>query len=307
MKILVTGSSGFVGIYLCHLLQKHGHQLVPISRTNFGTIEPNTDWNSVIQNVEIVIHLAARVHLMQDTATDQLSAYRAANTANTLNLARQAANMGMKRFIFLSSIKVNGEGRNIPYTEQDTPNPTDPYAISKWEAEQGLLKIAAETGMEVVILRPPLVYGEGVKANFKTMMQWVDKGLPLPFGRINNQRSLLYIGNLIDAIRICIDHPKAANQTFLISDGIPLSTSVLLHKLARYLQRPSRLFYLPPPLLLHSLALLGKRQEAKRLLSSLTLSNQLICNTLTWQPPYSTDSGLALTAQAYSSNDKHSG
>ncbi|MDD5394695.1 MAG: SDR family oxidoreductase [Thiothrix sp.] len=296
---LITGASGFVASHLCPKLADKGYTFRPISRTTFGNITPNTDWSSVISGVDCVIHLAARVHLMQDSATDPLAAYRATNTSSTLNLARQAATASVRRFIFLSSIKVNGEGRDTPYTEQDPPAPTDPYAISKWEAEQGLLEIAAKTGMEVVILRPPLIYGAGVKANFLRLMQWVEKGIPLPFGAVANQRSLLYIGNLVDAIRVCIEHPAATNQTFLVCDNEALSTAELIRKMATHFQRKPRLLNIPPAILLPLLTAIGRKQEAERLLGSLLLDNHKICQTLGWQLPFSVDAGLAQTVMAY--------
>ncbi|WP_287601749.1 SDR family oxidoreductase [Thiothrix sp.] len=299
MNILLTGSSGFVASHLCLTLTQHGYTLSPISRSTFGEITPNTDWSSVISGVDCVIHLAARVHLMQDTATNPLAVYRAANTASTLNLAQQAAAADVRRFIFLSSIKVNGEGCDTPYTEQDIPAPTDPYAISKWEAEQGLLEIAAQTGMEVVILRPPLIYGAGVKANFLRLMQWVERGYPLPFGSVTNQRSLLYIGNLVDAILTCINHPAAANQTFLVSDTKALSTAELIRKMAYHFQRHPRLLNIPQNLLMSLLSIIGRKQEAERLLGSLILDNSLIKKTLDWNPPFSVQAGLKETIEAY--------
>lgn len=302
-QVLLTGAPGFIGRNLVRALIYEKYIVHPVSRTNFGEITPITNWSKLLSNdIDTIIHLAARVHLMQDTASDPLSAYRATNTTSTLNLARQAAEADVRRFIFLSSIKVNGEGRDTPYTEQDSPNPSDPYAISKWEAEQGLLEIAAKTGMEVVILRPPLVYGAGVKANFLRLIHWVEKGIPLPFGGIHNQRSLLYIGNLIDALRICIEHPSAANQTFLIADDIPLSIADLIRKIAVYLHKPSRLFNISPQILLPLLTLIGRKQEAERLLGSLLVDNQYICNTLNWKPPFSIDQGLEQTLNAYQSN-----
>jgi UDP-glucose 4-epimerase len=298
-NILLTGASGFVASHLCPTLTQHGYTIRPISRTTFGEITPTTDWSSVISGVDCVIHLAARVHLMQDTATNPLAVYRAANTASTLNLAQQAAAADVRRFIFLSSIKVNGEGCDTPYTEQDIPAPTDPYAISKWEAEQGLLEIAAQTGMEVVILRPPLIYGAGVKANFLRLMQWVERGYPLPFGSVTNQRSLLYIGNLVDAILTCINHPAAANQTFLVSDTKALSTAELIRKMAYHFQRHPRLLNIPHNLLMPLLSIIGRKQEAERLLGSLILDNSLIKKTLDWNPPFSVQAGLKETIEAY--------
>lgn len=303
-KILVTGASGFIGKHLTNKLSKNNYTVITVTRRSFPPISSTTNWFSILsKSIDTIIHLAARVHLMQDNATDPMAAYRETNTASTLNLAQQAADAGVRRFIFISSIKVNGEGLDIPYTEEMHPNPSDAYAVSKWEAEKGLLKIAQKTDMEIVILRPPLVYGDGVKANFLRMLQWINKGIPLPFGAIQNQRSLLYIGNLIDAIQICITHPSAANQTFLIGDSSPLSTSELIKKLAHYSHKPTRLFNIQPSVLRNTLALLGKKQEAKRLLSSLTLDNQHICNTLKWTPPFSTDEGLAQTVNALSSKD----
>lgn len=297
---MVSGANGFVGTQLTQNLAQTNYSVVPVTRQNFGDIASSSDWTQVLSGgVNVVIHLAARVHLMKDNATDPLTAYRTANTASTLNLARQAAAAGVRRFIFLSSIKVNGEGRETPYTELDTPNPTDPYALSKWEAEQGLLDIATQTGMEVVILRPPLIYGAGVKANFLRLMQWVEKGVPLPLGSIHNRRSLLYLGNLVDAIRICIEYPAAANQTFLVCDNTALSTTALIHKLAQQFGQTPNLLNIPPRLLQTLFSLIGRKQEAERLLGSLRLDNSKIRQTLNWQPPFSTDAGLAQTIAAY--------
>ncbi|MBJ6609705.1 MAG: SDR family oxidoreductase [Candidatus Thiothrix moscowensis] len=301
--VLITGVSGFVASHLCPSLHQHGYTTLPITRTTFAEITPTTNWSAPLSSgIDTIIHLAARVHLMQDTATDPLAAYRVANTASTLNLARQAAAAGVRRFIFLSSIKVNGEGRDTPYTEQDAPAPADPYAISKWEAEQGLLEIAAQTGMEVVILRPPLIYGAGVKANFLRLLQWVEKGIPLPFGSIHNQRSLLYLGNLADAIRVCIEHPAAANQTFLVCDNEPLSTAELIHKLAQQFGQTPRLLNIPPRLLQILFSLIGRKQEVDRLTGSLLLDNSKICRMLGWQPPFTVDAGLGHTVAAYRRN-----
>ena len=303
MSILITGATGFVGNALCNALIQRDYIIHPITRSTFGEITPITDWSKALSdNIGTVIHLAARVHLMQDTASDQLAAYRAVNTDSTLNLAQQAAAAGVRRFIFLSSIKVNGEARITPYSEQDTPNPTDPYAISKWEAEQGLREITARTNMEVVVLRPPLIYGTGVSANFLRLIHWVETGIPLPFASIYNQRSLLYLGNLVDAIRTCIYHPAAANQTFLVADNESLSSADLIKKIAYHLKRPCRLFPIPSTILLSLLSLIGRKQEAERLLGSLQIDNSHICKTLGWKPPFSTDQGLAQTLNAYQSN-----
>jgi UDP-glucose 4-epimerase len=221
--------------------------------------------------------------------------YRATNTDATLNLARQAAQAGVRRFVFVSSIKVNGEGRDAPYRETDPPAPQDAYAISKWEAEQGLWRIARETGLEVVVLRPPLVYGPGVKANFRRLLDTVARGWPLPLGAIENRRSLLYLGNFVDAIRVCVEHPAAAGQTFLIDDGQPVSTPELVRAVARAMGRPARLLPVPAGMLEFAGALLGKRAAVARLTGSLWLDSSLIRARLGWTPPYSMAAGMAAT------------
>lgn len=239
-----------------------------------------------------VVHLAARVHMMRDGALDPLALYREINTDATLNLARQAANAQVKRFVFISSIKVNGEGGDAAYREIDVPAPADAYAISKWEAEQGLWRIARETGLEVVILRPPLVYGPGVKANFLQLMQWTRKGWPLPLGAIRNHRSLLYLGNLVDAIRLCVEHPAAAGQTFLLDDGEAVSTPDLIRAVARAMGRTACLLAVPVRMIEFVGALLGKRAAVARLTGSLWVDSSLIRSRLNWTPPYSMEAGL---------------
>ncbi len=224
--------------------------------------------------------------------------YRATNTEATLNLARQAAQAGVKRFVFISSIKVNGEGRDAPYRETDAAAPEDAYAISKWEAEQGLRQIARETGLEVVILRPPLVYGPGVKANFQRLLQMVRRGWPLPLGAIHNRRSLLYLGNFVDAIRLCVEHPAAAGQTFLLDDGEPVSTPELIRAVARAMGRPARLLAVPVGVLEFAGALLGKRAAVARLTGSLWVDSSAIRSRLGWTPPFSMEAGLAATVAA---------
>jgi UDP-glucose 4-epimerase len=236
---------------------------------------------------------------MNDRVQDPLVLYRATNTDATLNLARQAVAAGVKRFVFISSIKVNGEGRELPYSEFDLPSPQDAYAISKWEAEQGLRAIESSTGMQVVILRPPLVYGPGVGANFLRLMRSVERGLPLPFGRVDNRRSLLYLGNFTDAIRVCLDHPAAAGQTFLLSDGEDVSSADLIRRLALAMHRPARLLPLPPSWLRAAGALLGRGAEVDRLLGSLSVDSSKIRRELGWRPPFSMDEGLSQTADYY--------
>lgn len=309
MKVLVTGANGFVGRALCDELLRHGQSvrvtlrqhegrqalLARVEPIVVGTINADTDWKAALIGCEAVVHLAARVHVMDDTAQAPLALYRATNTDATLNLARQAAQAGVKRFVFVSTIKVNGEGRDEAYRESDVPAPEDPYAISKWEAEQGLWRIAEDTGLEVVILRPPLVYGPGVKANFLRLMQWVKKGWPLPLGAVRNRRSLLYLGNFVDAIRLCVEHPAAAGQTFLLDDGEVVSTPQLIRAVARAMGRPARLLAVPVGVLAFAGALLGKRAAVARLAGSLYIDSSAIRSHLGWTPPYSMEAGLEAT------------
>jgi UDP-glucose 4-epimerase len=307
MKVLVTGATGFVGSALCAKLTSSGFAVVPAVRDKtglpheivVGSLDASTDWRANLSGCDAIVHLAARVHVMKDAASDPLTQYRQTNTDATLNLARQAAQVGVKRFVFISSIKVNGEGGDVPYRETDAPAPEDAYAISKWEAEQGLRQIARETGLEVVILRPPLVHGPAVKANFLRLMQMVQRGWPLPLGAIHNQRSLLYLGNLIDAIRVCIEHPAAAGQTFLLDDGQAVSTPQLIRAVADALHRPARLLPVPVALLRLAGWMTGKSTAVARLTGSLYVEGQAIRTRLGWSPPYSMQAGLAATAAAF--------
>lgn len=309
--ILVTGATGFVGGNLCAELAHSGRSVVTVTRhflpdiasniTNFqiSDLAADTEWQQGLQGCEAVVHLAARVHMMRDEAADPLAEFRKINVQGTLNLARQAAEAGTQRFIYISSIKVNGEQTlsGQPFTEQDLPAPLDPYSISKYEAEEGLRKLAQKTGMEVVIIRPPLVYGPGVKANFLSMMRWLHKGVPLPLGAIHNQRSLVALDNLVDLIVTCIDHPSAANQTFLVSDGEDLSTTGLLRRMGLALDRPARLIPVPVFLLTAGAALVGRRDMAQRLCGSLQVDISKAQTLLGWKPPISVDEGLRRTAQ----------
>jgi len=312
-QIMVTGGSGFVGRTLLERLHQDGYGLIAPSRTPLaqapaGVVNPlvaglavDVDWSASLEGAAVVIHSAARVHVMNDTAADPLVEFRKANVDGTLSLARQAAAAGVQRFIFISSIKVNGEGTELgyPYRADDTPAPQDPYGVSKMEAEQGLRALASETGMEVVIIRPVLVYGPGVKANFRSMMSWLRKGIPLPLGATGNKRSLVAVDNLVDLIATCIDHPAAANQTFLVSDGEDLSTTQLLQRMGSALGRPARLLPVPASLLEAGAAMLGRRAIAQRLCGSLQVD---ICKTrerLAWAPPVSVDDALRKTARAF--------
>lgn len=307
MRVLVTGATGFVGGALIAALFEYGYAVRSAARRHSSNLPgevlvrelaPNTDWAIALQNVGVVIHLAARVHVMNDTSADPLAEFRRTNVAGTLTLARQAAAAGVKRFIFISSIKVNGEGTRYgePFTAEDLPQPVDSYGISKHEAEEQLRRLAAETGMEVVIIRPPLVYGPGVKANFLSMMRWLYKGIPLPLGAINNRRSLVALDNLVDLIVTCIDHPAAANQTFLAGDGEDLSTTELLRRMGAALGRPARLIPVPPALLSAGATMLGKRAVAQRLLGSLQVDISKTRALLGWTPPVSVDEALRKTA-----------
>jgi UDP-glucose 4-epimerase len=306
MKVLITGAAGFVGRALCGQLAAAGHAVMPTVRCRagipnevvVGDIGRSTDWRMALEGCNAVVHLAARVHMMRDDAQDSVALYREINTEATLNLALQAADAGVKRFVFISTIKVNGEGRDAAYRETDVPAPLDAYAISKREAEQGLQRIARETGLEVVILRPPLVYGPGVKANFLRLMQIIQRGWPLPLGAIRNRRSLLYLGNFVDAIQVCIEHPDAAGQTFLLDDGEPVSTPDLIRALARAMGRPARLPAVPVGVLELAGALLGKRAAVARLAGSLYVDNSLIRSRLGWTPPFTMEAGLAATVAA---------
>jgi len=259
-----------------------------------ATRADSADWGKVLFGITTVVHLAARVHVMHDTEADPLMAFRVVNVEGTLNLTRQAAAAGVKRFVFISSVKVNGEltqsGR--AFTEADSPDPQDAYGLSKHEAEQGLRQLAVDTGMEVVIIRPPLVYGPGVKANFAALMRAVQRGWPLPLGAVPNQRSLVALSNLVDFIVTCIAHPQAANQTFLVSDGQDLSTTELVRGMARAAGVPARLLPVPVWALQAGATLLGKGGAVQRLCGNLQVDISKARQLLGWVPPISIDEGL---------------
>jgi nucleoside-diphosphate-sugar epimerase len=311
MITLVTGANGFVGTALCKRLRRDAVPVrVAIRVLNadidaaeniaIGSISLLTDWSSVLINVNQVVHLAARVHVMHEKSVDPIAEFRRVNVDATVNLAKQAASVGVKRFIYLSSIKVNGEFTEDghPFTADDVPAPEDPYGISKFEAEEALRQIANETGMEVVIIRPPLVYGPGVKANFGSMMHWLRRGIPLPLGALTkNKRSMVALGNLVDLITACLNHPAAANQTFLVSDGEDLSTADLLQRTATALGVNVRLFYGPPALLKLLAKLLGKEAVYQRLCGSLQIDMTKTQQLLNWRPPLSVQKGLSLAAR----------
>jgi nucleoside-diphosphate-sugar epimerase len=315
MRYLITGANGFVGNALCANLVLHKKSVTAAVRNSsvfidnvnvvsVGNISETTSWLTALQNIDVVIHLAARVHIMQDTAADPLTEFRQVNTLGTEHLARSAAACGVKRLVYVSSIKVSGEGTRgeNKFIETDSATLQNPYAISKYEAEQALYRVANETGLEVVIVRPPLVYGPGVKGNFAQMLGVVFRGIPLPFASVNNRRSLIYVENLVDALIRCATHSAAAGQTYLVSDGEDISTPDLLRQLAREMAIPSRLFPCAPMWLRLAGKLSGKSLQIDRLLGSLRIDSDKIRTELNWKPPYSLPQGLQMTAQWYKNN-----
>ncbi|WP_298718268.1 SDR family oxidoreductase [uncultured Oceanisphaera sp.] len=302
-NILVTGATGFVGQALLGQLLENGEYKVTAAlraASGFdrcaanvvGDITNATDWSTALTNQQVVIHVAARAHIVKDEVANPLAEYRRVNVDGTLNLASQAAASSVKRFIFISSIGVNGNLNTRPFTENDESNPADPYAQSKWEAEQGLWEIQRETEIEIIIIRPPLVYGPNAPGNFGSLMRWVEKGLPLPLGAIHNRRSLVALDNLVDLIISCIDHPAAANQVFLAGDGEDVSTSELLRGVAQAAGKPCRLLPVPAGLLQLGATMLGKKAMAQRLLGSLQVDISKARNVLGWTPPLSVEQGL---------------
>jgi nucleoside-diphosphate-sugar epimerase len=311
--ILLTGANGFVGQHLGVYLLKQGYDVVaavrqPNTSINFtparlvavGDIDATTDWSTALNGVEVVIHLAARVHVMQEQAEDPLATFRQVNTLGTLRLAQQAAEHGVKRFVYLSSIKVNGESTSAtPFSEQNIMTPEDPYARSKWEAEQQLLELAAQTGLEVSIIRPPLVYGAGVGGNFQRLLSLVARGWPLPLASIHNRRSLVGVQNLCSLLEVCVHHPAAANEVFLVSDGEDISTPELIRMLAVAMGKPCRLWPFATAMLAMASQLFGQRDAWQRLAGSLQVDISKARQQLGWEPPFSLEQGLAETVAWY--------
>lgn len=319
MKVLITGANGFIG-------QALGRRLLEEDHSVYGAIRPDRrlppgvevrpaaplsaagDWRQALAGCEAVVHLAARVHIMHDTATDPLAEFRAANVAGTLRLAEQAAEAGLRHLVFLSSIKANGEETSATPFGPDNAAPMDPYGISKLEAEQGLVAIASRTGLAVTVLRPPLVYGPGVKGNFRSLIRLVERGVPLPLGAIHNRRSLIGLDNLADAIRACLDHPPAAGQcrVFTLADGETVSSPELVRRIARALGRPARL--LPVPVRLMRLAgrLTGKVAAVQRLTASLEVDSGAIAAMIGWSAPVTLDEGLDATARWWRNKETRS-
>jgi nucleoside-diphosphate-sugar epimerase len=316
VTILVSGANGFIGRALVSALVFHGVSVRGGVRAAcrsshafpcvaLGDISASTDWSLALVGVDCVIHLAARVHVMHETESDALAAYRSMSVDGTRRLAEQAAAAGVRRLVYLSSIKVNGErthrspqgpaprdGDIAGFTHINPPAPEDPYGISKWEAEQALWEVSLKTGLEVIVVRPPLVYGPGVKGNFLRLLRWVARGAPFPLGAVHNQRSLVGLDNLVDLLIRCVDHPAAAGQTFLVSDGQDLSTPELVRLLARAMDKTPRLIPVPVPLLRLAGRMIGKGGEVDRMVGSLQINSSFTRETLNWTPPVSVEVGM---------------
>ncbi len=314
MRLLITGASGFIGREVlkktsmkstwrvrCAVRSPLSDTLSIVEQTAVGDLSPEMDWTEALKDMDVVVHLAARVHVMKDASKNPLSEFRRVNVDGTLRLARQAAGAGIKRFIFLSSIKVNGEATipAHPFTAESLEAPIDAYGLSKLEAEMGLKRIGSETGMQITIIRPPLVYGPGVKANFYSMMNWLSLGLPLPLGAIPNRRSLVALDNLVDLIMTCLDHPRAANQVFLVSDGEDLSTTDLLRRTAAALGRTARLIPVPISAVRMAARLTGRANFARRLCDSLQIDISKTEKLLAWRPSVRVDEALKKTAAKF--------
>jgi nucleoside-diphosphate-sugar epimerase len=304
--ILVTGATGFIGTALCNHLIRGGNQVIGITRKEISSgrtvivkdIAEFDGWRGTLRGVNAVVHLAGRAHILKDRAVDPLEKFRRVNTRATITLAENAALVGVKRFVFISSIGVNGNVTDDrPFSVVDAPQPPSPFARSKYEAELALHEISRTTGMEVVIIRPPLVYGPNAPGNFQSMMHWLASNVPLPLGAVTkNRRSFVSLDNLVDLIAVCIDHSLAANQTFLVSDGEDLSTTDLLRRLSRALRKKAVLLPIPPSLLRLLAKAIGKGDVAQRLLDDLRVDIQHTCDTLGWRPPLSVEAGLAKAA-----------
>ncbi len=312
MKFLVTGANGFVGKLLCKELLRQGQSVRAAVRSGnslientevivVGAIDNETNWADALRAVDVVIHLAARVHVMRESATDPLAEFLKVNLHGTSNLARQAACFGVRRLVYVSSIKVNGEQTSATqsFTELDEPSPQDFYSISKWQAEQALWRIAQETDLEIVVVRPSLVYGPGVKGNFAQMLAVIAKHIPLPFASVHNRRSLIYLGNLADALIACSTHPVAAGQTYLVCDGEDVSTPDLLRQLGDAMRCPAHILPFPPSWLRMLGKIFDKSDQVERLLGSLQVDSDKIRRDLNWVPPYTLQQGLQATAELH--------
>ncbi len=306
MKILVTGANGFVGSNLCSMLQQHGHEVVHAVRQSdtagdfcVGELDGNTDWSEALQGVDAVVHTAARVHVLHEKVADPDREFRTINVEATTHLAHEAIKAGVKRLVFLSTIGVLGNYSDEPFTEAADPNPSNAYSSSKWQAENRLRKIATDTGLEVVIIRPPLVYGPGVKANFYRLMHNVYKCRYLPFGRVKNKRDFVSVTNLCDLIDCCLSHPQAANETFLVADGEAVSTPHLVKKLAKHMHKPTKLLYIPIRWLSRIAVCVGKERLYDSVCRSLRIDTSKAHQLLGWSPPQRMDEGLEQTVHWY--------
>jgi nucleoside-diphosphate-sugar epimerase len=314
-RILVTGANGFIGSHLCPFLTDKGYEVIVAVRAGGGPhaglgqvvhvsdVGPDTDWSEALKDVSAIVHLAGRAHRMNESPEEASRLHEQINTQGTLNLARQARDAGVRRLVFLSTVKVNGETTDeTPFSESDEPHPSGPYAESKWRAEQGLNEIAAGSDFEIVIIRPPLVYGPGVRANFLALLKAVDKGIPLPLARIRNKRSMVGVRNLAHLIECCLRRPEAAGNVFLVSDDCDVSTPELIRAMAECLQRRARLILFPMWLLRGAAKLAGKTGQFDRLTESLTVSVAKAREVLDWTPPFSFHDELTATADWYIKN-----
>lgn len=313
MHILVTGANSFVGRFLCEILHEQGHTVCRTIRSasndvphpnkqqthETGSINGQTDWSDALEGVDVVVHLAARVHVMDETATDPLAAFRDVNTAGTLNLARQSVAAGVQRFINMSTIGVHGRTTPIdqPFTEDSPANPVIPYAQSKWEAEQGLVEY--RQAMPIVTVRAPLIYGPGAPGNFERLVRWVARGIPLPLGAIHNRRSFAAVQNVADFLALCVTHSAAANQAFLVADDEVVSTTEFLKHIATAMQRPARLVPVPEVVMRLPLQAIGKARLLDQLWASLVVDTTKARTVLGWQPVMTLDEGLAKAVVPY--------
>lgn len=311
-SVLITGANGFIGQSLCAEMSRQNWRVtaaVRCERKSFppevqafivGEIDSSTNWNDGLNNIDVIIHLAARAHVLKEKNPCPIDEFRRVNAVGTEHLARCAAAAGVRRLVYVSTIGVNGLQTSLgrPFIETNTPSPHNPYAISKWEAEQALQRVAQETGLEVVIVRPPLVYGVGAPGNFEQMLKFITKGIPLPLAAVQNLRSFIYVENLVDALITCANHPSAAGQTYLVSDGEDVSTSELLQQLGEAMGHPAQLFSCPSVLLKLAGRLIGKTDQVERLLGSLRVDSGKIRRELDWCPPYTLREGLRKTGNS---------
>ena len=319
MRLLVTGASGFVGSKVVSVALENGFEVVGQSRTETPLyaqgkpayrhvkvdITKQSMWDESLNGIDCIVHCAARVHQMNVDRATEYGSFFEVNTLGTINLAKQACEAGVKRFIFLSSIKVNGESTlpNQKFTPSVSQAPEDAYGRSKYDAEMALKQLSLESEMEIVIVRPPLVYGPNVKANFLNMMRWIERGIPLPLGAVHNRRSMVFLDNLVDLLMTCCTHPKAKNEVFLVSDNSDISTSGMLREISSELDRPSRLIPLPSRALLMAATLLGKKDIAQRLCGNLQVDMSATTSKLDWSPKISTREGIAITVAAYQNKE----